>query len=639
VPGDLANTAAWPTPDTSCLNEDELARFERMQRGIRLGLKGGSASAAAREARCSRPVLERQLNRCLTLDATGAVIGWAALISRTRVATYRRKRPVQPDQPGGAAGAFAAFLGLHPAIEAALQDAILDREQGQPAGTKRSRRKVFRAFLTACKKNAVSDTDYPLNTQSKGRRSVYRYVEDYLASEPSKIGPWYGEDAAKRTRLGSGKTAFVFAMQPLDEAGADAHHTDCIGIIEVWGPAGPQRLPVKRLWIYAFVDEVSKAVLGYAYSTGDQPSGACLEEAIACATRPWAPRQLCIQAEGVAYLPGAGLPYGTVAGLPPCRPALLKLDNAAQHYGLRVGAARRQLGCVVEMGEVGAWWHNAVTERLFETLEQYGFHFVPSSMGTGPADPCRRDPVAKAVKNCILQEELIDLLDVLFANLNATPSRGLGNQSSLQVIANHLNSRRAPWLPRRAPPTTAFTPRLGVVVYRPTVRGALKTGRTPYVEFANGEYSSPELSGRCDLIGHKIVAHVDARDGRTAEAYELSGRLIGTLKVRRGWALTRHSLELRKAICALRNAGELIIDEAADPVQAYCRYLADKARSERRASRQTISPAASRLHWACEQAGLSPTDFAVPTQPASNAPSYEAPRLGLPCPIWSTLRR
>ncbi len=54
TPEDLRETSAWPMPDLSSLDELELARFERMYRGIKLGLQGGSETAAAKCAGCAR---------------------------------------------------------------------------------------------------------------------------------------------------------------------------------------------------------------------------------------------------------------------------------------------------------------------------------------------------------------------------------------------------------------------------------------------------------------------------------------------------------------------------------------------------------------------------------------------------------
>ena len=644
TPEDLRETSAWPMPDLSSLDELELTRFERMYRGIKLGLQGGSETAGARSAGCARAVLTRQLNRCLALDAGGKLMGWFGLIDHLRISPYRRHQDVPKGAVDGKglAGAFEDFLGKHPSVVKALDRAILAREPGKPPGTKRHSRQVFRAFLRACRvpDERLSDADYPLNTKSKGRRSVYRYIERYLQRNPTKIGPWYGEDAAKRVKLGSGRRSFVFASRPFDESCADAHRIDCIGTLEVNGPAGPQRVPVQRLWLYLYVDTVSRAILGYHVSTSSEPSAAGLEAAIALTAHPWAPKDLSVP--DAKYVPGAGLPYGTVPGLGPCRPARLTLDNGAQHYASRIlHGVKRQLGCVLEFGPVGAWWHNSIIERLFETLEGYGFHRLSSSMGTGPADPCRRDPVGRAVRDCISQDELIELADVIFANYNATSSRPLGNQSPLDVIAQHLSSRRSPWLPRPTPPISALVPKLGTQLRRPFVRGSLKQGRAPYVHIDNVDYTSPELSRRFDLVGQKIAVHVDEWDMRTALAFDFKGGSLGVLQASGAWGSTPHSRDIRRAICALRNAGELALDEQEDPVQAYMAFWTKKARVEATAQRKPkVSAAASTVARISEVSGLpvppvSLEDAAVPSSDATVAP---LPRTG-PRPNWSTVRR
>ncbi len=261
-------------------------------------------------------------------------------------------------------------------------------------------------------------------------------------------------------------------------------------------------------------------------------------------------------------------------------------------------------------------------------------------MGSGPADPCRRDPVGRAVRDCIEQEELIELTDVLVANYNATPSRGLGNQSPLQVVAAHVASRRVPWLPRMAPPQTAFAPKLGVAVEFPFVRGALRKGRAPYVQIDGSEYSSPELSKRYDLIGRRVCVHVNEWDMRTARIYETSGQSLGELKARGTWSLTKHSRADRKAINALRTAGELVVDEAADPVVAYMEHLTVKARKEAALKRvPKVSVAASVLARARETTGLPVPDVAAAVDQPRAAPATGTLPRGIPQPDWSTVRR
>lgn len=615
-----------------------------MRRGIMLCFSGGTVTEAAVEAGCSRTTLVRQMNRCLHVDQNGALLGWFGLWPHARIKPYQRKAtlPSASNSLAGTAGAFEAFLAFHPKIRVILVEAIRAKEVGQPQGTKRKARSVFRTFLRACKEpsEGLSNVDYPLCTKGKGRRAVERFVKSYLETHPSDVGPWYGRNAAKRNRTGTGLAGFLLATQPLDEVQIDAHHLDVVGVVVIPGPNGPQRIPVKRLWLCVAADKKTHTALGYSVATCVEPTAAMVEECIVCANTPWVPKNSRIAT--LTYLPCAGLPYGAIAGMPPCRPARITLDNAAQHFANRlVHSVRRSLGCSIEWGEIGAWWHNDVIERFFQTLETYGFHGVSSSMGTGPGDPSRNDPVGHAIRDCIEQSELIELVDVLVANYNATPSRGLGNQSPLQRMESQLNSISEPWLPRVAPPVTHATPRIGTNVEYLRVCGSLKKGRRPYVQCDQVEYTSQNLSQRYELIGTRIAVHVNEFDMRSMIAFEpATGRPLGELIARGGWAHTCHTRTDRRNVNSLRATGELQVDEGDDPIVEYMEHLTRKVLVERNQKRnQKISRTASLVSSLTETSGLPIPQVKEknPTSLTLCAPG--TPMRGIPQPNWSTVRR
>jgi putative transposase len=643
VPLELRDTTKWAVPDVQQLDDDLLVRFHDFKNGIIAGLETLSTTEAAKIAKCSRAVIQRQLNRCLTLnEEAGRIHGWFGLWPHARVKRYKRKLPIsESSAPNrGKAGVFLAFLELHPQIRIALNNAIGPNEPGKPKGTKHNRREVYKKFKEACKvpSEKITEFDYPFNTKDQGRRSVERYIKKYLESNPGKIGVWYGDNAAKRTKIGTGHPGFPLARQPFDEIAYDAHHLDAIGTIIIPGPAGPKRIAVKRIWVGALCDKNTHVVAGYSAATTVEPSAAMLEEALVRAQKPWKPAQFSIP--NLSYLPGAGLPYGAIEGMSPCRPCLITLDNAAQHFSVRVtNKIRRNLGCSLEYGPIGAWWHNSLIERLFGALENYGFHRISSSTGTGPSDPLKKNPVARAIRDGIDQAELLEILDVLFANLNATPIRSMGNDSPLALVAAHL-SADPPWLPRPSPPESVFTPKLGISAEFRPVRGSLKAGKAPYVQIDEVEYRSPELSKRYDLIGQNICVHIDEWDMRFTRAYEAkNGSSLGRLAAQGPWSTTKHTRTDRKRINGLRKAGELVLDDGVDPVIVFGQYLTQKIVEEsRKRKHPSVSKAATELARWSETTG---TRLPVPNTIAVELgkPATGALPPGIPHPNWSSVHR
>lgn len=642
VPHDMRDVKSWPIPEISILTEKEQEKFIRRKKAIQLGLEGGTVVEAAKEAGCTRAVLYRQLTKCLQLDENGKILGWYGIWPRGRHKPYERSAPQPTPQRAkhGSAGAFKAFLKLHPDIVLRLNAAIEGKESEMVKPSRLVSRVIYQMFLHVCRKiEKIGEDEYPLNTKDKGRRSVERYIKSYKEAHPKTIEPWYGKEAASRSRLGNGKSLFEWGTQPLDEVSYDAHHFDVIGTLMVPGPKGLQPIPVTRLWVGVIVDKCSTAGLGYSVATCFEPSSLLLEEALISASTEWQPRSRRIP--GISYLHGAGLPFGTIENMPPCRPARFTLDNAAQHFAHRViNGIRKKLGCAIEYGGIGSWWHHALVERFLKELENLGFHRLPSSTGTGPSDPLVSDPVAKAVQHKIEQRDLIELVDVIVANKNATPSRTLGNQSPLQIISNSLQSMPSPWLPRIAPPETAFFSKLGISIEFITVRGSIKKGRAPYVQINEVEYTSPELSVRYDLIGKRIAIHINEWDMRTAKCFDAkSGESLGTLIARGNWSQTKHSRSDRKAVNALRKSGELVLDNSSDPVVCYMQKLAQDALAEaKNKSKPKVSVSGSVLARLTESTGLDVQSQVIPE--VRVVPRAAGTKPGkIIQPNWSSVRR
>ena len=100
--------------------------------------------------------------------------------------------------------------------------------------------------------------------------------------------------------------------------------------------------------------------------------------------------------------------------------------------------------------------------RKFGLLERFGLHRLPTSVGSGHADPQKTDGAVAASKLKVTWQELLDLLDVAIAEYNAKGQPGLGYRSPLEVLRDHFDRDRQRFVPRPRFPPTLLTPRLGV---------------------------------------------------------------------------------------------------------------------------------------------------------------------------------
>lgn len=411
-------------------------------------------------------------------------------------------------------------------------------------------------------------------------------------------------------------------------------------IVSVPGPAGPQRIAIERLWIICVVDQISRAILGYSVGIRTEVSSATVEEALISTVSQWRPRSLSIP--GVFYREGGGLPSGVLPALTGCSPAVLKVDNAAAHYAKRiVESARNRLGCAVTFGPIRHWEHNAVIERLFKTLETYGFQRLPSTTGSNAADTTKDHPIVKAIELGITWEALLDLADVLVADYNVTANRGLGGQSPLQVLVNHLELVDPLFLPRVLPPATLVQPDLGIVVETRFVRGNQRYGRRPYIEVDRVRYTSPVLARSFGLVGNPIRLHMREANMCTLTAYLEDGQELGPLSAQGGWGKSPHTREMRKQIWALFDAGELTLAPGDDPIQKFIQALAASAYRDATKRPKATSRAGTKLANAANVSGLPIPEASLPQPDFESLTEGHAQARPVPStvksPVWKSV--
>jgi transposase InsO family protein len=642
IPPEHRDTSQWPSIDTSALDADARARYERLRAALTLYLDTGALGAAAREAGCSNALLLKQLNRCLTIAHDHAIYGWRALVPFLRLSGYHRRAPqASTSRPyGGKSGMFTQFLEAYPEIREALDSLILKRSASSRTHEARvSITALARELKRLCQRQGMLSTAYPLSTRSLARKSLATYVNTLIQEYPALGVPArYGRQAGRRLALGTGHTRDIVATQPYDILALDAHKFDCIGTLALSTPAGPQLVAVERLWIVVVFDVFTRAVLGYSIGICKEISAATIEEALLSAISLWSPRKLSLGF--VSYHPDAALPSAVFPELCGVFGAVLTVDNAAVHLARRISEkARRRLGCAIAYAPVGSWEHNDVLERFFGTLERFGFQRLPSTMGANVVDTRRDRPTQTALRNHIELHELVDLADVFITYYNAKPHGALGGRTPLETLRDHLDTRSA-FLARPLPPPTGDYPELGVTVETVTVRGDVTKGRRPYVQLDRVRYTSPALANDFSAIGQRLRLHIHEANIRTVQAYYKSGLPIGTLFAQGPWSRVDHSRETRKAIMRCVDDGQLRLTEYDDPCRVYLDFLADKTRADRNKRPKNISRNATKLAKLLseEKPGMPAMAATAPPIPApvatpSDPPGQTPPRLPLPATL------
>lgn len=520
----------FPEIDTSHLDEETRARFNRLQKGIRVYIRSGKLHDAAQEAgNKSHTEILRLFRRCLTLR-NGAILGWSALIPYVRVSAYVRTGPIALS--GSLAGAFQQLLDAKPAIRDALIAAIQGQIKKGATNTDLEGgvitiSKVYRRFEQACHLAGLTENDYPLCTDNRGYRSVANFCHKYLDSNPSFIGRWHGLNALKRLRMGTGKHKLLdLADRPFDVVAMDAHQIDVIATLRLETRFGVRFVPVRRLWVIVVRDVFSQAVLGYSISHSAQVTEEDVARALLCAQTQWTPRKL---RRGLCYVRGAGLPCGRINGLPSCPIVALRMDNGSAHYADAVNEATRGvLGISLMYGPKRDWATNPDLERFNKDIARR-IHELSGSMGSGPQDENRSDnPVRDAVANEVEWEDVHDVVEQYLTAQNAVRGQSRGNMTPLEVLEHYLNPNGMDMFARVAAPAHFLSPRLGWDYNRLKVAGNRETGHRPHFQHYGRKFTSSQLMKRFDLIGTWVSVHIRRSDFHV-EAHFADGASMGEI--------------------------------------------------------------------------------------------------------------
>jgi transposase InsO family protein len=446
----------------------------------------------------------------------------------------------------------------------------------------------------------LHDTDYPLNQDQKGIRSLSKVIK--------KLGSKTFSQAAKKSGAAPGKgcwndrpdSALRQAVRPYQVVELDGHLLDIRLSITCQDPFGyEQTMDISRIWILAVMDIFTRAVIGYHLALTAEYNRHDVIRAIQKSVEPHLPMNFTV--------PGLG--YGSVGGFPSqLLPELsyavwdeLRFDNAKAHLAEdTLHALRDELGCVVHAGPAGAPNCRPFIERFFNTLCSTMSHRLPATTLSNPEE-LRRLLTASNRQPAIAMPlaELEQLIEAVLATVNATPHESLGGRSPIQALKYWVHDHPVPV--RHLPEPMRNNLRLLKVNHTGRVRGNIAQGVRPYVSFFAARYSGPMLAERTDLIGKPVTLVYCPDDIRTLQVFETTGAEIGILTVTRGWNQAAHSLPMRQHILKLARDGKLQMDAETDPVQAYLRYLREEAPRRRKtatkleAARRTTTAGESNL--------------------------------------------
>lgn len=575
----VTNLANWPTIDVTLLNKNDAPRVAKRIEAVRAYLEETPVGIISKQTGLPRQEVHRLVKRCIKPHDDGRIWGFRALLPGCHIKPYVRTAKVdgsRPSQQGGAAGALTMLFERYPKIREAVDAVFLKKMKEQVVQESRMPVKVIhKYFIDKCKEVGLTAKHYPLNMNHRGRRALSSYLERlFKANLKHAVKARHGADAARAlASKEAGPDSIV--TRPFERVEFDGHRIDAMCTIDLPHPCGGiQRLVLDRLWLLAIIDVRTRAILGYTLVLNPEYNAEDVLRCVKHALTPWSPKTLTIP--GLKYTTGSGLPSGIY---PQCAGALwdqLWFDNAKANLADAVRTnLSRVVGCAINAGPVKTPQRRPFIERLFQTLEENGFHRLPSTTGNGPNDPRRDDPEAAALRWHISYEHLVELTDVLIARYNAEPHTGLGHRSPLEMLEYFIENEECEFrtVPEQRRQDLAL---LHIHVTR-HIRGDVAQGKCPYVEFEGVRYYNDVLRHSPELIGERLSLLVDPDDLRCITAFLEDGREFGVLTAHGHWGRTPHSLTVRKAIGKLRTKKMIFYTDHQDPIRVYMDYLSQQA--------------------------------------------------------------
>ena len=580
---ELKDLSKWPSVKTDGWTERKRLRFEKFEAAIRAYMAGKCVKDICHEFGISRQELHRALRRCLKDHDDGRIWGWRGLIHYARQEPYVRTKPVTPHaraRKGGDAGAFKQFLDRNPDIEEGIQKRFYkemgDEMVDEPCIPVTA---ILTWLIAACKRKGLSGRDYPLCTQSSARTALWRYCKDLIARDTQRAADArFGRHAARRWRHTGHGPSTMKATRPYERIEFDGHRIDLCSILLIPHILGGfVKRHLERVWLLVIIDVFTRAILGYYISLNSEYNADDVLLCVKHALTPWTPKAITIPA--LSYAKDAGFPSG-IKNLEWVTFEEFSYDNAKANLAQKVqNKIAEASGASINPGPVEMPERRGIIERYYETLEEAGYHRLPSTTGSGPNDPRRRNPKKAAEVFEILSDHLREIAELVITRYNATPHSGLGYKSPLDVMTAFAGDENG--LRNTIPEDRRHKLGLLDIEFTKTIRGDVAKGRRPYVDCEHARYRNDLLARSVDLIGTKVQIVMDPDDPRSVKAYLPNGAGLGVLTANKIWGITPHTLEMRKAIHVLKKKRLLFLSDNEDPVPGYMKYLAEAANNKK----------------------------------------------------------
>lgn len=578
IGSELQNIMEWPTFDEGALEKEIYLEYINRKKGVDMYARGYDAELIKVETGFTENHIYRLITeRCLATHADGRIYGWRGLIPHMNINGYTRKNKVSENSFGhGYSGALDSLFVRYPDLQKSFNKRILNsRGQTRLDYVNQSSKELWQWFLKELKELGLEiKQEWPFNTQRLGYVTIAKYIKKVLEENPEQAVKIFGETSSQKLTTGDGSGRPISA--PLSRVEMDAHKLDghfCILVPDFSGEFTEKI--IHRVWVIVLIDVYTRVVLGYHLSLGKEVNKFDVLKAIRNSVSKYKPNK---NFSDIQYCDEPGFPsmlsdkYLGLCWDETCVDGALAENCTYIEHILNNVIGSKLISPVSKNNNYSKRRNKddrPNIETFFRNLSTYGFQRLSNTSGKDFKTKAKsKDPQKIAIESRFQLEYAEELLGAMIAQYNNTPHSSLAHRSPLEYFEFTIRKKQNLRYVDQEKVNMLFSYRK-----KCQVKGDLKDGRRPFVNFEGARYSSEILRQRFDLIGSYIwITNHLPDDARVVMASTEVGESLGILCAAAPWHKHPHSLTVRKYINSAINKKIIHTYKNQDAVTAFMEY-------------------------------------------------------------------
>lgn len=556
----------------------EKTKFNKKKQAVDMYIDGFSIKEISGKTGIPHQKISGLVQRCITNNPeTNYQFGYTALIPNKIICN----NIPAVDDIDKVKGSFFQLLLKYPVLSTFIEDNYFRQNNTLEKNIKISN--LHKKFIEECRHLQIQDYEYPFNTKDKARRTFYNYIRELEAKRFNKAMIRQDKNAQQKFfSTGIGTSIRPIPLAPYDVVQLDGHKIDMLYTVEVRNKFGEiELMPAMRMWLIAVIDVATRVIIGYSLTPNENYNQADVLRALRNAIIPKTPLDFTLN--GLSYPHNYGYPSLAIEDTQWAIFDTIMLDNAKSHLAENVIIKlTSQLFCSLNYGSVATPETRGIVERVFQTLEENGYHRLPSTTGSNINDSRRVNAEKDAVKYRISYNDIAQLTEYFIAQYNNSPHSALDNQTPLQCMQRRIvEAGMKPFIADETMKAKIYS--LINFTEIKTIRGSISSGKRPYITYKGVEYRNDILAQSMGLIGKKLIIEINPDNIRTITGYFSDGSELGILTAVGEWGRKNHSLKTREDAMKIANQNKQSNTPFYAPLTEFENQLNERAKTDRRA--------------------------------------------------------